>query len=407
MLKKQHSSQCNRRQFLQWTSTAAALAPFWHSAGEETRPLITGIRANAKVAIVPCRTYGLAELKVAFQRSFDLLGGLGRLVRQKSVTIKINLTGTSFVDFQKRPVGETYMTHGGTVLVLTKLLFDAGARRVRFVESTLSRSNLENSMGYAGFDVKALQSLGTVEFENTRNLGMGKRYVTLPVPSGGNLFSAFDFNHSYADTDVMVSLCKLKNHVTAGITLSMKNLFGITPSSLYGEDAGKEDAVGGRSPIHGPDSPQTAAAYGELKLPGLKGKYDSIPRDGGYRVPRTIVDICGARPIDLAIIDGISSIEGGEGPWCAEVNPVKVITPGLLITGLNPVSTDAVGTAVMGYPNPRARRGTPPFDICDNQILMAEEAGLGVADLKQIEVLGQPIEKSVCQYHMNFSRMRH
>jgi len=63
---------------------------------------------------------------------------------------------------------------------------------------------------------------------------------------------AFDFNHSYADTDVLVSLAKLKNHVTAGVTLCMKNLFGITPNSLYGSEAGSEDALDGRGPLHSP-----------------------------------------------------------------------------------------------------------------------------------------------------------
>jgi len=37
---------------------------------------------------------------------------------------------------------------------------------------------------------------------------------------------------SYADTDVFVSLAKLKHHETTGVTLTMKNMFGITPSSL-------------------------------------------------------------------------------------------------------------------------------------------------------------------------------
>ena len=50
------------------------------------------------------------------------------------------------------------------------------------------------------------------------------------------------------------------------------------------------------------------------------------------------------------------STAGGEGPW---VRGVRVVKPGVLIAGLNPVCTDAVCTAVMGY-NPRATRGTPP-----------------------------------------------
>ena len=36
-------------------------------------------------------------------------------------------------------------------------------------------------------------------------------------------------NHSYEDTDVYVSMAKLKNHETCGITLSLKNVFGTFP----------------------------------------------------------------------------------------------------------------------------------------------------------------------------------
>ena len=64
----------------------------------------------------------------------------------------------------------------------------------------------------------------------------------------------------------------------------------------------------------------------------------------------------------------------------------------------NPVSTDAVGTAVMGYENPRAVRGVKPFHFCDNHLLMAEDAGLGTTDLAQIDLRGVPIEKARYQY---------
>ncbi len=60
----------------------------------------------------------------------------------------------------------------------------------------------------------------------------------------------FELNHSYADTDVFISIAKLKNHKTAGVTLSMKNLFGITPNSLYGDQAPREDALKGRGRMH-------------------------------------------------------------------------------------------------------------------------------------------------------------
>jgi uncharacterized protein (DUF362 family) len=338
------------------------------------------------VAVVACRAYGPEEVRKAMQESFDLLGGIGSLVKNKTVTVKLNLTGTNFTDYLGRPVGETHMTHYSTAAALAFLLFAAGATRVRFVESTQSKADLETTLSFADWDVKALKALGKVEFENTRNLGKGKQYSHLAVPSDGYMFSSFQFNRAYEDTDVMVSLAKLKNHVTAGVTLSMKNLFGITPNSLYGGEAGREDAIHGRGPLHSP------VGYGQIQLPGLKEGITS--KDPTHRVPRIVADICAARPIHLAIIDGITSMSGGEGPWCENAGPIKVTTPGILVAGLNPVSTDAVGTALMGYDNPRATRGSKPFGFCDNHLLLAEQSGIGTADLAQIDLRGLTIEKA-------------
>jgi hypothetical protein len=91
-------------------------------------------------------------------------------------------------------------------------------------------------------------------------------------------------------------------------------------------------------------------------------------------------------------------MSGGEGPWCGQVAELKFTRPGVLIVGLNGVSTDAVGTAVMGYDNPRAVRGIKPFAICDNHLLLAEQAGLGTADLSHIDVRGLTIEKARYAY---------
>jgi uncharacterized protein (DUF362 family) len=381
----------NRRSFLRRSLAMAALAPAalefplrsLHASDTSDAGSGGRRRSDSRVALVPCRAYGPTEVKAALAKSFDLLGGIGTLVKNKTVTIKINLTGTDFSNFLDRPVGETYMTHYSTVLALTSLLFSEGARRVRLVESTTSRAELGSSLAMADWDVKALEALGRVEFENTRNLGTEKQYGHLPVPSGGYMFSAFDFNHSYADTDVMVSLAKLKMHVTAGVTLSMKNLFGITPNALYGSEAGSEEALEGRGVLHSP------VGLEKIKLPGLKSGITSV--DATWRVPRIVADICSARPIHLAIIDGITSMSGGEGPWCRDAAPIKFTSPGVLISGFNPVSTDAVGTAVMGFDDPRAVRGTKPFGFCDNHLLLAEQAGIGTADLSRIDVRGVPI----------------
>jgi uncharacterized protein (DUF362 family) len=351
----------------------------------------TGLRAHraaARVALVSCRSYG-PGVGPALEKCFDLLGGIGSLVKDKTVTVKLNLTGSDLKPLLGLPVGETYMTHYTTAFALGSLLFAAGARRVRFVESTQRREELETTLAEARWDVRALMALGKVEFENTRNLGHGKRYSHFRVPGGGFMFSAFEFNHAYEETDVLVSLAKLKNHATAGVTLSLKNLFGLPPNTLYGGEAGKETAMAHRAPLHDPKG------FEGLKLPGLKeGTMSSEP---GWRVPRITVDVCAARPIHLAIIDGITAMSGGEGPWCGE-DKLKVTKPGVLIAGLNPVSTDALATAVMGYANPRARRGVKPFEDCDNHLVLAEQVGLGIADLAQIEVRGMPIEKARYPY---------
>jgi uncharacterized protein (DUF362 family) len=141
--------------------------------------------------------------------------------------------------------------------------------------------------------------------------------------------------------------------------------------------------------LHNPDG------FEKLVLPGLKA--DATSRSAFTRVPRIVVDVCGARPIDLSIIDGISAMNGGEGPWCGQAVTIKMTTPGVLIAGLNPVSTDAVATAVMGY-DPRAPRGTKPFENCDNHLLFAEQAGLGTADLAQIDVRGMTVDKARYSY---------
>jgi uncharacterized protein (DUF362 family) len=122
-------------------------------------------------------------------------------------------------------------------------------------------------------------------------------------------------------------------------------------------------------------------------------KDPTSPRKDGYRVPRAVVDLIAARPVDLQIVDGIKSIAGGEGPWIGKT-PVQ---PGLLIAGTNPVATDAVSLALMGF-DPMADRGTYPFKTSDNMLRLAEEAGLGTRDLNRIEVIGARLKDVVYDY---------
>jgi uncharacterized protein (DUF362 family) len=340
---------------------------------------------TAPVAIALCSSYG-EELAGVLSTMFDELGGLAPLVRGKTVTVKLNMTGSPALRIQGQPPGVTHFTHPKIAGALAYLLGRAGARRIRFVESCWATAGpLEEYMLDSGWNVRSLKSAApNVEFENTNALGKGKRYSRLKVSGAGYIFPAYDLNSAYEDTDVFVSAAKLKNHATCGVTLSMKNCFGITPASIYGDDAGidepNEAPARGRGEIcHFGQRQPSRSAPAEIN-PGSS-------RDPGYRVPRITAELVAARPIDLAIIDGIETLAGGEGPW---IKGVRVVKPRVLLAGTNSVTTDSVATAVMGY-DPQAERGVPPFRACDNTLELAEALGIGTTNLNNIEVRGVPI----------------
>jgi uncharacterized protein (DUF362 family) len=285
------------------------------------------------------------------------------------------------------PQGVTYWVHPEVVGATVHLLAKAGAYRIRLLESpSCTAEPLEEFMLQASWEPWHFSSAARVEFENTNYLGSGKKYSRFMVPGGGLMYSGYDLNHSYEDCDVFVSLAKLKEHLTTGITLSMKNCFGITPCTIYGEKAPEDEPsllpTTGRGPLHNGNRLPPKSAPPQVDRSGSK--------DGGYRVPRVVADLMAARPVHLAIIDGIQTIAGGEGPWAPKSRHVQ---PGVLVAGTNCVSTDAVGTALMGF-DPMADRGTSPFETSDNMLRLAEQLGVGTRDLGKIEVVGTPISKA-------------
>src|ERR1019366_10512666 len=70
---------------------------------------------TALVAVARCRTYDPAELVPAMRKMFDQLGGLGRLVKGKTVAIKINLTGSPPYRLGDLPLQDTPHTHPHTI----------------------------------------------------------------------------------------------------------------------------------------------------------------------------------------------------------------------------------------------------------------------------------------------------
>jgi uncharacterized protein (DUF362 family) len=360
------------------------------------RPL--GAQApGGRVAIGVCPNYD-AGLVPVMDRMFDQLGGLEKLVRNKTVAIKVNLTGSPTIRLGYEPLEISHYTHPAVIGAAVHLMGRAGARRIRIVECPWSTAEpLEEQMLQANWEPLAIvRAAAAVEFENTNWLGRAKKYSRFTTPKGGHIFPGFDLNHAYEDCDVFVSLAKMKDHVTAGVTLAMKNCFGITPCTIYGEGAGVDEPSelprGGRSMFHFGKRGPSKSAPQENRHGG--------PQEDGWRVPRIVADIVAARPIHLSIVEGVYTMSGGEGPWTGP--GLKIVNPGVIVAGLNPVATDAVAMRLMNY-DPMADRGKPPFEGCDNTLRLAEDLGVGTRDPNRIEVVGTPIEKAKT---IDFAKLR-
>jgi len=373
----------------------------------ETRPTQARSTENARTASsAPAEPVSVAkvhsydeDLTAQFRQMFDQIGGIDNRVKGKTVGIKVNLTGGGH--FPGYTSGDTHWVHPRVVGSAVAAFGALGAKRVRILEGCESRKRgykLEDKLLQGGWDVNAIRNAAPiVEFEDTDKPGE-KQFSLLKVKSTPYVFPAFQMNHSYEDCDFFVSMGKMKNHEEMGLTICIKNLFGITPLGIYGDR-------------------EKVFHYGQVQSPsGAPVELDpKSNRYEGWRLPRVLVDILGARPVDLAIADGIVSMVGGEGPWVLGSKPVH---PGILIVGKNCVNTDAVAAACMGY-DPRAGRHEAPyrvyknpkdhppeqlqpgdesFQYADNMPLLAEAAGIGSADLNKIDVRGVPIKDAMFEY---------
>ncbi|MEW6660562.1 MAG: DUF362 domain-containing protein [Thermodesulfobacteriota bacterium] len=145
------------------------------------------------------------------------------------------------------------------------------------------------------------------------------------------------FPETLRQVDWVVSLAKLKTHHWAGVTLSMKNLFGVMPGSYYGW-------------------PKNV-----LHHAGIEG---------------SILDIVYALKPQLAIVDGIVGMEG-DGPIMG--TPKQA---GVLVMGRNLPAVDATCARVMGI-DPRrveylAKAEQFLGPIRETEIMQVGEAVAGV-----------------------------
>jgi len=350
---------------------------------------VYGLSANSKpgrVTVGKCMDYG-DNLVPTLQKMFDELGGLGKLVKGKTVAMKVNFIGVRWQRLGTAPMEETFWSHPRMIGAMVHLLDRAGARRIRVLEGPWSTAEtLEEVMLAQNWRPEDILSASpNVEFENTNYLGRGKKYSRFMVPGGGVVFPGYDRNHSYEDCDVFISNAKLKEHAATGVTLSMKNIYGTTPITIYGEGAGIDE------PAIRPQGGRGGVFHFGRRAPSKSAPQQIDPnfsKDQGVRLPRIIAELNASRPADLAIIDGIKTATGAETNYGSR--PQAAVNPGVIIAGTNTVATDAVAMSVMGF-DPLADRGTPPFANSDNMLRLGEELGVGLRDLKRNEVVGVPI----------------
>ncbi len=328
------------------------------SAAATSVPVASTGARKAQVAIARQKTYDPQALYNTIRDMLDSLGGLGDVVRPGArVAIKTNLTGGTYWDGKtwNRPAVETFVTHPEVVGALGKLVLDAGAKELYIVEAVYQWE----SYPLWGYEAVA-KPLGA-KLIDLNDTAPYPDFAATPVPGGGKLYNEFTFNHILEEIDTFMSVSKMKCHWVAGVTHTMKNLFGLVPYRFYELKA--QD--GYRSGFHGP-SDETA----------------------GQRVPQIIIELNRARPLHFGLVDGIKTTEAGEGPWIEGVKPLE---PGVLIAGKDVVATDAAATAAMGF-DPTAAAGSTPFIRGLNHIQLAHDLGLGTNRLEDIEVLGPALK---------------
>lgn len=309
----------NRRDFLK-TAAAATLAATGGACTQSPRWGRDAYRrpASSRVAILPMADYEfpLHEVILAGLRLFDVN------VTGKTVVLKPNL-----VEFDPRGV---INTNPAVIAAALDAFRTLGARDVIVAEGPGHRRDNEYLLTASGLyevlkEYKA--SYIDLNYDDVHPVQLKTSFTALHqlyLPE--TLFRA----------DLLVSMPKLKTHHWAGVTLSLKNMFGAIPGSVYGW-------------------PKNVLHWAGIE--------------------ESILDINAALTIpQFSIVDGIVGMEGN-GPLQGQ--PKR---SGVLVFGSDPVAVDATAARLMRI-EPR-------------KIRYLEQAGdfLGNLEYQKIEQIGENLE---------------
>lgn len=241
---------------------------------------------EARVAVLRAKSYdrGLEDLVGQGLRA------IGANVRGAHVVLKPNLIefdeGTA-INTDPRLIAATVLTlrrMGAAGVVVAE-----GPGHRRDTQYVVARSGLAGALDAVGAPFVDLNTDGV------SRTALHSRYTDL---------GALWLPRTIIDADVVISMPKMKTHHWAGLTLSVKNLFGCVPGRIYGW-------------------PKNALHWAGLE--------------------RSILDVAAAVRPRYAIVDGIVGMEGN-GPISG-----SPIAANVLVFGDDPVATDTIGARLMGF----------------------------------------------------------
>jgi uncharacterized protein (DUF362 family) len=283
-------------------------------------------------------------------------------------------------------------THAETISATLDAVFAAGARAATVAEGATDATAGFHRFGYRG------ESWGRpVDFVDLNRDETEWEPLVLTGVDGAPLMARL--SRTIAAAECRVSLALAKTHVTSMVTLSLKNMLSsIHPADrimMHGHAGGGNGYAGWKRPIvellkgdslavnlltRSLGRVRNARTAWRALARGGRDPFEALgPAELGYlrsveAMNRNLVALTRRTRPHLSLIDGWVGMHR-EGPRHGTPIPL-----GVAVAGTDAVAVDAVAAAVMGF---------DPRDI--GYLHYAQEAGLGVADLERITVVGDPI----------------
>ena len=301
-------------------------------------------------------------------------------------------------------------THADTLSATLDAVLAAGAHQV-----TIAEGASDATAGFERFGYHRETWSRPVRFLDLNRDETDWEPLELSGVSGAPLTARL--SRTIANAECRVSLGLAKTHVTAMVTLSLKNMLSSVHQAdrimMHGHAGGGNGYRGWKRPIVEFLKGDSFTVNALTRLMGrLKNARSALrERALGGRDPFTAL-----RPAELAYLRSVEAMNRNLVALARRTRPhLSVIdgwvgmhregprhgTPlrlGVVVAGTDAVAVDSVAAAVMGF---------DPREI--GYLQYAQEAGLGIADLEQINVVGDPIAQVRRPFvpHSNHAIQRH